>query len=256
MAYPGGKAGAGVFQKIINQIPPHDTLIEVCLGDGAITRRIRRARRSIGIDIDMATAAKFAGEVPDVEVYCCDGIEWLKHTFGLYRLAPGGDAAAGGDGSGVDESGGCYAGVAATFGDSAGKAFVYIDPAYLMSTRRGGKLYRHDMTDVQHWDLLWVIRRLSCYVMISGYPSPMYSASLENWRRISFQTTTRGGSLATECLWMNYEPPAELHDYRFLGNDKRERERIHRKARNWTAGLDRLPPLERQAIVRSITPRC
>ena len=38
MAYPGGKNGAGVYQTLINLIPPHDTYIETYLGGGAIMR--------------------------------------------------------------------------------------------------------------------------------------------------------------------------------------------------------------------------
>jgi len=36
--WAGGKAGAGVYQKLINLIPPHRTYIETHLGGGAIMR--------------------------------------------------------------------------------------------------------------------------------------------------------------------------------------------------------------------------
>ena len=39
MRYPGGKGGAGVYQTIINNIPPHDTYIETHLGGGNILER-------------------------------------------------------------------------------------------------------------------------------------------------------------------------------------------------------------------------
>jgi site-specific DNA-adenine methylase len=52
VVYPGGKNGAGVYQKLINLIPPHDTYIEIHLGGGAIMRYKRAANRSIGVDID------------------------------------------------------------------------------------------------------------------------------------------------------------------------------------------------------------
>ena len=51
MTYPGGKAGAGVYQRIINQIPPHDVYVEPFLGDGALLRRKRPAGRNIGIEL-------------------------------------------------------------------------------------------------------------------------------------------------------------------------------------------------------------
>ena len=278
MTYPGGKAGAGVYQRIINQIPPHSVYVEPFLGDGAVMRRIRPADRTIGIEIDSAVAAEFAGEVPGdrdaengggpvgAEIHCCDGIEWLKHAFGLYRL-PGtaavssvgrstlpAKAAENGDGRRPLFS--AASADAAESGDRIQPVwFVYCDPPYLLSTRRSGRIYAHELSDDGHLDLLNVIRRLPCMVMISGYASPMYSAGLEGWRSISFEAMTRGGTTATEWLWMNYDEPAELHDYRYLGDDKRQRERITRKVRNWTDGLKRLPPLERQAIESAITRR-
>ena len=47
---------------------------------------------------------------------------------------------------------------------------------------------------------------------------------------------------------MNYPEPNVLHDYRFLGKDYRQRERIKRKATRWVSRLNSLPRLERLAI--------
>ena len=247
MAYPGGKAGAGVYQRIINQIPPHDVYVEPFLGDGAILRRKRAATRTIGVEIDPEQAERFAQDLADessgvdIEIHNCCGIEWLKHVFGLYRVPQPADSAA--------------AAVAARNGGGRPVWFVYLDPPYLLSTRRSGPLYRYEMTEAQHVELLDVIRRLPCLVAISGYWSPLYASALQQWRSISFNAVTRGGKIAKEYLWMNYPEPTTLHDYRYLGDEKRERERIARKVRTWSAGLRRLHHLERQAIVDAITGR-
>jgi len=58
MRYPGGKGGAGVYQTIINNIPPHDTYIETHLGGGNILERKRPAARSVGIDLDPGEPAE------------------------------------------------------------------------------------------------------------------------------------------------------------------------------------------------------
>ena len=51
MAYPGAKNGAGVFQTIINQIPPHEVYIEPYLGGGAIMRaKLAAPIANIGVD--------------------------------------------------------------------------------------------------------------------------------------------------------------------------------------------------------------
>jgi thermostable 8-oxoguanine DNA glycosylase len=52
---------------------------------------------------------------------------------------------------------------------------------------------------------------------------------------------------------MNYPEPTELHDYSYLGAEKRERERIRRRVNSWCQTLARLPILERKAIVDAIT---
>ena len=52
MTYPGGKNAPGVYQTIINLMPPHAVYIEPFLGSGAIMRLKRRARVTIGIDRD------------------------------------------------------------------------------------------------------------------------------------------------------------------------------------------------------------
>lgn len=58
--------------------------------------------------------------------------------------------------------------------------------------------------------------------------------------------------LTPEWLWYNFATPVELHDYRYLGDNFRERERIKRKKTRWTARLARMPALERQALLAAI----
>jgi hypothetical protein len=89
-------------------------------------------------------------------------------------------------------------------------------------------------------------------VVISGYWSSLYATMLEDWNKASFQTMTRGGRPATEWLWFNFPRPVELHDYRFLGQNFRERERIKRKKMRWTNRLRTMPVLERQALLLAI----
>ncbi len=135
----------------------------------------------------------------------------------------------------------------------SGSELVYCDPPYLMSTRSGKRLYEHEMSDVDHRRLLRVLLELPCMVMISGYSSALYAKELKGWNATAFQTTTRGGRTVAEWVWYNFPPPVELHDYRYLGRDFRERERIKRKKQRWTARLARMPILERQALLCAIS---
>jgi DNA adenine methylase len=88
MAWPGGKDGAGVYQRLINQIPPHDVFISAFLGDCAIMRRKLPAAVSIGIDRDRENIERWTRDrsIAGLQLYCCCGIEWLRHAFGLYQV--------------------------------------------------------------------------------------------------------------------------------------------------------------------------
>ena len=85
-------------------------------------------------------------------------------------------------------------------------------------------------------------------VMISGYESELYKEILTGWHIHTFDSAVRGG-VNTEWVWMNYPEPIELHDYRFLGNNFRERERLKRRKENWVSRLQCMAVLERQALL-------
>ena len=222
MAYPGGKSGSGVYQQIINQIPPHDVYVELFLGAGAVMRFKRPAECSIGIDADGDVVA-----------------DW--NEFGE-NIPPGGTVRRGDAISFLMSY------------DWQGGEFVYLDPPYLFDTRAGRKrIYTCEFgTIAEHVELLRLILELPCMVAISGYYSSLYMDMLATWRMVSYQTRTRGGSTVREWLWMNYPAPVELHDYRYLGDNFRERERIKRIRSRWLARLVRMDDLERYAVLSSI----
>ena len=88
--------------------------------------------------------------------------------------------------------------------------------------------------------------------MISGYWSELYAEMLSEWRTDHFPQMTRGGYPIDEWLWMNYPEQATLHDYHYLGGDYREREKFSRRRKRWTAKLERMAPLERQALLAAL----
>lgn len=51
---------------------------------------------------------------------------------------------------------------------------------------------------------------------------------------------------------MNYPEPVELHDYRYLGENRTELQRIRRKIERWEGKLARMPVLERQALLAAL----
>lgn len=136
-----------------------------------------------------------------------------------------------------------------------GGELVYLDPPYVLSSRRQHRpIYRYEFTDAQHRQLLRTLLRIppEVMLMVSGYRSEMYGRAIGHWRTVTFQAMTRGGKPATEYVWLNFPEPLELHDYRFLGGDFRERERIKRKKLRWRAKLEGMPALERYAVLSEI----
>lgn len=212
MPYLGGKSQAGVYQRIINQIPPHEIYIEPFLGAGAIARLKRPARLSFGVD----RSPPELPAPPGMTVIRGCGMEFLENF------------------------------------DWRGAEFVYCDPPYVHSTRKSHHRYAHELSDDDHRRLLRIIDGLSCPVMISGYPSALYDAALAHWHREEFEVLTRGHTWATEVLWRNYERPAVLHDLRYVGKDYRERLRIKRKIARWRARLASTSALERAALFAAL----
>jgi len=235
MNYPGGKNGAGVYQKIINQMPPHKVYIEAFLGGGAIMRYKRPTKINIGIDKDPVVIHQWnQWGYPGIDIHQGDALEWLSPRKRFYSI--------------LEHLVSKYI--------QEPDTLIYLDPPYLMSTRSSQReIYYCEMTDQDHVRLLEIITQLNCMVMVSGYWSEMYANALHDWRTVTFQAQTRGGRTATEWLWMNYPEPGRLHDYQYLGENYRERERIKRKAHRWVHGkngLTNLPRLERYAIIAAI----
>lgn len=219
--YKGGKGQDGVYHRIINQIPPHETFIECFYGGGSIMKFKKPAACSIAIDLDASVLPALG---PGSLAICGDAISFLR-SF-----------------------------------DWKGGEFVYADPPYLKRDVDGspvrswqGDIYKHEFASVdQHAELLGVLCSLPCMVAVSGYWSSLYESMLQGWRSISYQVGVHGGQARTEWLWMNYPEPVALHDYSFLGSNFREREKITRQKKRWRARLARMSTLQRYALLSSI----
>lgn len=219
MRYPGGKGRA--FQRIINLMPPHRVYIETHLGGGAVLRHKRPAERSIGIEIDPQVVRRWGerpSAIPGLQIWEGDALVFLR-GFSF-----------------------------------AGDELVYADPPYLRTTRRRDRCYRFDYEDEDHVALLGELRRLPCAVILSGYASRLYADLLQGWHTHALTVATHTG-LRTEYLWCNFEPPSCLHDHRYIGDDFRERERVRRRVDRWLERLERMAPLERNALLTEVTQR-
>lgn len=80
-------------------------------------------------------------------------------------------------------------------------------PPYLLNTR-GGKQYRHEMTEQDHVELLEALKRHKGTVILSGYPSELYGRELAEWSMIARKSYNQNADQRTEVLWCNFEVPS------------------------------------------------
>jgi len=211
--YFGSKATSGLCQAIIALMPPHDTYIETHLGGGAIMQRKPPALRNIGIDLDSRALAKFRCDYPVELVHGC------AHRF----LAE-------------------Y--------EYQGRELIYCDPPYLQETRSSGRRYRFDYAEQDHVELLELLKRLPCRVMLSGYPCALYDERLAGWQSVELQVMNQAG-VRTEKLWLNFTVE-RVHWARYAGKNFTDRQRIKRKAESWGRRYRALPRAERLAVLAAM----
>ncbi|HEC0400351.1 TPA: DNA adenine methylase [Klebsiella aerogenes] len=223
MSYLGSKAASGVYQKIIAEMPPHDTYIETHLGGGAIMLRKPPARFNIGIDKDEEALTNFMEcaeykPLPNLELINSDAVDILE-SF-IHRPP-----------------------------EVSNRVLLYVDPPYLLETRTGNARYRCDYQIADHVRLLACLKSLppEINIILSGYPSQLYDDLLSSWRSKEFQAMTRGG-VRTEKIWMNF-PKGAAYSHTFAGKDYNDRYRIKRKAQRWKEKFAALPSAERLAIM-------
>lgn len=82
--------------------------------------------------------------------------------------------------------------------------FIYCDPPYILSTR-SKRIYKCEMTDDEHVELLTVLKEHHGPVMISGYMNDIYKEMLKDWIVKTRKSNCEKGKSATEVIWMNYD---------------------------------------------------
>jgi len=226
MAYPGGKAGSGVYQAIINLMPPHKVYIEPFVGGGAIIKaKLPAPIANIAIDRDAAAPGLHLENIPLFTAIAADSIQCLPGLLDTLHCPPS-------------------------------DVLIYCDPPYIIRTRSSQRsIYRYEMTELDHINLLGILVDLASYgamIMVSGYDNDLYQGTLSDWRTVTYLAMTRGGGQHVETVWCSFAEPWELHDYRYLGRDFRERERIKRKQARWVNRLQRMDSQERAALMQAI----
>lgn len=227
LRYPGGKGLAGLAEWIVSLAPPHVFYAEPFAGKGGVFRHKAPALRTYLVDHDPDVIAWWERQsLPGVIAHTGDGIRWLELAA---EWAPP-------------------------------DLLIYVDPPYLLTTRVKKRIYKRELTAQDHLRILRAVKRLRCPVTLSGYWSNLYFEELA----VGFdcqkrEVITRGGTLREECLWRNFaclrlqeESPALAMQYSALGADFRERERVGRKLKRWTAKFERMDSRERRAMLLAL----
>jgi DNA adenine methylase len=251
MRYPGGKGADGVYQAIINLMPKHRVYIEPFLGGGAILRHKKPAETNYAFEIDPEAFHDFAHAFHHPELHKSGALVRVfgPDTDSRQIWLDGNDQPA----LFLERKDAMHGLRSFVFSGRRDDYLIYVDAPYLQESRSTrAKIYRHEfMTPIEHAELLEYLRSLPANVMISHYDHPLYNGTLRDWRRIEFKGVSRGGP-RTEVVWMNYAEPAELHDYRYLGSNFREREQITRQKKRWLAKLAAMPLQRRYALLSAI----
>ena len=225
-SYPGGKNSTGVYQAIINQIPPHEIFITGFAGNcGVLANKVKAPVANFAIDLDKKVIDGW-NKIPGITAVNCDAISWIPKQISNYQ---------------------------SEINAAVHKVFIFLDPPYLKEVRsHQANLYTHEMTDpASHKKLIELILKIPFPVMLSHYPCKLYDDALKDWRTVDFTGRTRNGT-RIDRLYMNYPEPTALHDYRYIGNDYREREEYKKAKKNMIAKFKRMQPLERNFLISEL----
>jgi len=216
MHYPGGKAKT--FHHVVNLIPPHSVYIEPFLGLGSVMKAKKRAEAEFGVDLDKHVLEMSDLKDRGVQLIHEDGISFLE-SFPF-----------------------------------KGHEVVYCDPPYYPKARKRERVYKYDLGEHDHIRFLNLVTQLNARIIISGYDNDIYRRHLNDWHVYTYSCKAHDG-LREECLWYNFPSPCQLHDYRYLGSNFRERQTIRRRLERMKRRLGELSDQERSLLVEWLTIR-
>ena len=88
---------------------------------------------------------------------------------------------------------------------------IYADPPYVRDARSCPlPMYKHEMTDADHEELLDTLLQHRGPVVVSGYRSSLYDERLKDWHREEIATRDQIGQKKQEVIWMNFQPRRQM----------------------------------------------
>ena len=89
---------------------------------------------------------------------------------------------------------------------------MYLDPPYVLNTRKNKKYYSYEMTNEEHVKLCGLLNESKAKIILSGYENEIYNTHLKNWKKTSMSAYDEKGNRRDEILWINYQATKELFD--------------------------------------------
>jgi len=216
--YAGGKCGNGTFQTIINEIPKIDVFVEVFCGNCSISSKLKPPAITVVNDIDSYVISQIP--VPVSQSFIIENLDWRD--------------------------------LLVKYNSAAGRKLYYFDPPYLFTTRKSNRpIYNYEWSMSDHIKFVSEVSVLKTNCIISHYPCDLYNTALHRWRKVEYKSMTRAG-MALEAIWMNYPNPTTLQDYRYIGLNYTDRQRIKRKLARTLANIAKLPQLERSQLLEQL----
>ncbi|MCL4639329.1 MAG: DNA adenine methylase [Olivibacter sp.] len=217
--YFGSKNAHGAYQNIISLIPRCNVFVDAMVGNGGIAGNLMLPDLTILNDIDRTIIDGFVFNGQPSKTIVLENVDYRK-LINKY--------------------------------DKGSDTVFYFDPPYLISTRSSRRrVYRYDWSDQDHVDFLALVKNIQSNVLISHYPCELYDNRLAEWRTHDFTIQSRGGQ-KRERVYMNFEVPEILQDFRYIGKDYTDRQRIKRKISRHLSRLKRLEGNERVAVLSAI----
>lgn len=277
--YTGNKGMPGLWQFIINRIPPHEIYYELFAGSGTIARILPDHIPKILVDLNEATCRALQDDWDHrsgtVNIICGDALQIISSVIEhsqkqLYcrQLGPAQSGITVPPGTRSFRKLQSKISVAAAKARTdrnnctdpswpvqteitvpARKIMIYADPPYMFSTRRSQRrLYEKEMTDADHKKFLRACSTVKANCMISHPENDLYDKYLRGWTKEKFKVSYHG-QVAEECIYYNYPKPEKLQTYDYVGADCWDRQRVKRKIERLARKLAELPALERNAVI-------
>ncbi|MBY0485927.1 MAG: DNA adenine methylase [Flavobacteriaceae bacterium] len=222
--YKGHKKIDGVYQKIINNIPAHKVYYELFAGSASILSLITVPAVEVRLnDIDSEVQKLLQQKFTNATVTNFDAIQTLKITNEDKTLMF------------VDKK----------------DVFLFLDPPYLLDTRTDKELYKYEMSQSDHVQLLNEALQLNCNCMIIHPKCELYDTMLTNWNKVEIKIRYNRKT-SIECLYMNYNKPTELQCYDYLGSSCWNRQQIKRKGDRLVEKFKNLPVLEKNYLLNRL----